>query len=156
MTTKSGKRSSGTRAKSTATRSRTTKTTQTTKTAKAPTSPRGTRKTPAAAKVAPKLVEVKDPVLTKPELRKRELIDLVVARSGGKKKDAKPAIEATLAILGEALADGRDLNLRPFGKLKISRTEEKANGTIIACRVRQPVAENPQEDDPVPDMHAAE
>ena len=44
-------------------------------------------------------------------MRKKELIDLVVERSGLKKKDAKPIIEATLAILGGALADTRELDL---------------------------------------------
>jgi len=75
---------------------------------------------------------------TQPALRKTELIDLVVERSGAKKKDVKTAIEATLAVLGEALAEERELNLRPFGKLKVTRRAEKPNGTVLVCRVRQP------------------
>ncbi|MBT3140855.1 DNA-binding protein [Phaeobacter gallaeciensis] len=70
-------------------------------------------------------------------MKKRELIDLVVARSGVKKKDAKPAIEAALAILGETIAEGRELNLQPLGKLRINRTEDKGNGRIIICKLRQ-------------------
>ena len=89
-----------------------------------------------------------------PELRKKELIDMAVERSGMKKKDAKPAIEAALAILGEALADGRDLNLRPMGKVKTQRREEKSNGTVIVCRVRQPASAPKPAPSPVP--HAAE
>jgi len=158
MTSKTGTRTTTkSRAKSgTTSRSRTTRTTKTTKTASAPTKPRAVRKTPAAPKVKPTLVEAKNPVVTQPELRKKELIDLVVARSGVKKKDAKPAIEAMLAVLGEALAEGRELNLRPMGKLKVNRVEKKSNGTIIASRIRQPrdtLATSPQPD---PIAHAAE
>ena len=149
MTSKTGTRStSKSRAASKPTRTRK-PSTKTTTTAKAPTSPRSRGKAPAAAKVEPKLVEVKEPVVAQPELRKKELIDLIVARSRTKKKDAKPVIEAALAVLGEALADGRELNLRPLGKLKISRREDKANGTVIVCRVRQPAGSvNPPEPTP--------
>ncbi|GAA6192159.1 MULTISPECIES: HU family DNA-binding protein [Roseobacteraceae] len=90
----------------------------------------------------PKVVKVSEPESSdvetgEPEMKKRELIDLVVARSGVKKKDAKPAIEAALAILGETIAEGRELNLQPLGKLRINRTEDKGNGRIIICKLRQ-------------------
>lgn len=72
-------------------------------------------------------------------LTKKELVDEAVLRSGIKKKDAKPVVEALLAVLGEAVAEGRDLNLRPFGKLRINRSETRSNGTIHICRLRQPL-----------------
>ena len=72
------------------------------------------------------------------ELKKNELIDLVVERSGIKKRDAKPAIEAALAILGQALADGRPLNLRPLGKVKVSNMKHKENALVLNLRLRQP------------------
>lgn len=122
------------------------RTTKPKKTSKATT----TRRAPRATAVKPKLVEVKEAVVSKPELRKKELIDLVVERSGAKKKDAKPAVEAMLAVLGEALADGRELNLRPFGKLKVTRQSEKSNGTIIVCRVRQPKDGTTEGSNPAP------
>ncbi|WP_234172573.1 HU family DNA-binding protein [Ruegeria pomeroyi] len=71
------------------------------------------------------------------ELRKRELIDLVVARSDVKKKFAKPAVEAMLAILGEAISQERDLNLQPLGKLKVNRSADKGNGQVIICKLRR-------------------
>lgn len=89
---------------------------------------------------APKVVKIVDPVAVDPDLRKKELIDLVVERSGVRKKDAKPAVEAALEVLGEALASGRGMNLQPFGKLRINRSEEKANGRVIVCRLRQSAA----------------
>ena len=80
---------------------------------------------------------ISKPVVSEPDMRKKELIDLAVARSGVKKKDAKPTVEAVLAILGEAIAEGRELNLQPFGKLRINRSEVKPNGRVIVCKLRQ-------------------
>lgn len=94
----------------------------------------------AAKAPVPTLVSVTTPVVAPADLRKKELIDLVVERSGAKKRDAKPAIEATLAVLGEMLASGRELNLPPLGKVRINRVEEKANGRVIICKLRQPRA----------------
>jgi|TARA_B110000908_G_scaffold165885_1_gene216052 DNA-binding protein HU-alpha len=70
-------------------------------------------------------------------MRKKELIDLVVERSGIKKKDAKPVVEATLAILGEALAETRELNLQPLGKVKVRREKLMPNGRILVTKIRQ-------------------
>jgi len=60
----------------------------------------------AAEKSAPlaKPANATDPVLAEPDLKKKELVDLVVERSGIKKKDAKPVVEAMLAVLGETIA----------------------------------------------------
>ena len=89
------------------------------------------RKTPikAAAK----------PSITAPDtaLNKKQLIERVVERSGIKKKDAKPAIEATLAILGEALEAGEEMNLQPLGKVMIKREIDKPNAHIFICRIRR-------------------
>lgn len=71
------------------------------------------------------------------ELRKRELIEAVVQRSGVKKKDAKPVVEAMLQEIGENLAEGRDLVLPPLGKIKVAREKKTQNGRVIVVRVRQ-------------------
>lgn len=92
---------------------------------------------PVSAAPVPKLVTVSTPVVAEADLKKRELIDLVVEKSGIKKKDAKPVVEAMLAVLGETIAAGRELNLQPLGKLRINRAEEKSNGRIIVCKLRQ-------------------
>ena len=73
-------------------------------------------------------------------MRKKELIDLVVERSGIKKKDAKPVVEAMLSVLGEAIGSGRELNMQPLGKLRINRSVERSNGRIIVCKLRQSTA----------------
>lgn len=92
-------------------------------------------KAPAAA--APVVVDAPQAVVSGPVMRKRELIDLVVEKSGIKKKDAKPVIEAMLSVLGEAVADNRELNLQPFGKIKVRRAKEMPNGRVLVTKIRQ-------------------
>jgi len=120
--------------RSTTARKTTTTRAATTKTATAKATPRTA--TPAKPPV-PKVVQMSEPQVSAPEMKKKELIDTVVERSGIKKKDAKPVVEAMLAVLGEAIGDGRKLNLQPLGKLRINRSEEKSNGRVIVCKLRQ-------------------
>lgn len=70
-------------------------------------------------------------------LRKKELVDRVVARTGAKKRDAKPIVEALLSELGEALADGRSLVLPPLGRVRINREKQLTNGRVIVAKIRQ-------------------
>ncbi|KIC20982.1 hypothetical protein RA20_06355 [Leisingera sp. ANG-Vp] len=79
-------------------------------------------------------------MVSAPELGKKELVEQAVERSGIKKRDAKPVVEAVLALLGEAVAEGRELNLKPFGKLRINRSQERSNGKVFVCKLRQPEA----------------
>lgn len=94
----------------------------------------------------PTVVDAPKAVIVGPMMRKKELIDQVVARSGLKKKDVKPAVEMTLAVLGEALADNRELNLPPFGKLKVRREKHLANGRIVVAKIRQSEPPRPEEE----------
>lgn len=114
----------------------TTKKTPTTAKKKAP-----VKRTAVKAIKAPTAVVSKAPAVEAaeevPTLRKKELIDRVVARSGIKKKDAKPTIEAMLAVLGEALGNGEELNLHPMGKMKVTRVIDKPNATVMVTKVRR-------------------
>ncbi|KIN66391.1 DNA-binding protein HU [Sulfitobacter noctilucicola] len=93
---------------------------------------------PAAAKAAePTIVDAPQPVIVGPMLRKKELVDTVVARSGLKKKDVKPAVEMVLTVLGEALGDNRDLNLPPLGRIKVRREKTLKNGRVVTAKIRQ-------------------
>lgn len=128
-------------------------------TKKAPTTPRKSTKAEAAVNAAaqspdPEVVVNESPKITAPELKKKELIDIVVARSGVKKRDAKPVVEAMLAILGETIADGRELNLAPMGKLKITRMKKTTKAHIITTRLRR--NEQHRTDAPDPLAQAAE
>lgn len=108
-----------------------------------------------AAKAAPETVVVQEsvPTSTQPELKKVELIDMVVERAGVKKRDAKPAIEAALEILGAALAEGREVNMQPLGKIRVNRMKHLSSARVMTCKVRQTIkddaAEKPLDDDPV-------
>jgi DNA-binding protein HU-alpha len=106
-----------------------------------------------APKATPVVVEGPQPVVSGPMMRKKELIDLVVERSGIKKKDAKPVVEATLAILGEALADARELNLQPLGKVKVRREKQMPNGRVLVTKIRQsmPNTDTPETSSDVPE-----
>lgn len=129
-------------AKTTSTRSRTTKA-KTTATKTTTSQPKTAAKSATARKevtmapATPVVVDAPTPVVSGPMMRKKELIDAVVARSGLKKKDVKPAVEATLAVLGEALQEGRALNLQPMGKIKINREKKLASGKMLVARIRQ-------------------
>jgi len=120
MATKAGPRSSA--EKSTTTRGKTATT---------------ARKPAGAPAAKPVVVAEAAPDAALPDLKRQELLAQVVARSEVKKKFAKPVLEAALALIGEALAEGRDLNLEPLGKVKINRTRQMANGRVTVARIRQ-------------------
>lgn len=103
--------------------------------------PRKTKaKTPAATPVAPVVVGEVKPVATGAALRKKALLEKVTERAGIKRRDAKAAIEAALEVLGEAIADGQEINLPGFGKLKVTRSKTLSNGRVFTTRIRQPLA----------------
>ncbi len=103
------------------------------------TAPQTRSKTPVsrAKPLDPEVVVTESPTVAEPELKKKELIDTVVAMSGVKKRDAKPVIEAMLSVLGETIAEGRELNLAPMGKLKITRMKKTTKAQVITARLRR-------------------
>lgn len=124
------------------------------KTSKSNTAPKSSTRKPAAKKTAPPpsaamaeptLVNKPKPVVLGPVMRKKELIDTVVTRSGIKKKDAKPVVEAALAVLGEALAEGRELILPPLGKVIVRKEKELPRGKMMIVKLRQSTPPTPQE-----------
>ena len=107
-----------------------------------PAAKRTTTKTAAKPATADAVSETSS-VVALAALRKRELIDKVIERSGAKKKYAKPAIEAMIDVLGEALAEGRELNLQPMGRFKTQRSKDTSNARIIIAKIRQSKAAQP-------------
>lgn len=92
-----------------------------------------------------------EPNLTEPELKKPELINTIVERTGMKKKDVKPVVEAMLGVLGETLAKGQEMNLQPFGRVKVNNTKELAKAQVHSVRIRQSKAAISDADDSMPD-----
>ena len=70
-------------------------------------------------------------------LRKGDFIEAVVARCGVKKRDAKPAIEAAMAILGETLQGGRGINMPELGKIKVQNSKTVGDVSVINLRMRR-------------------
>jgi len=105
--------------------------------AKATTAPR--KRTAPQADPAPRPVVVAEaaPEAVQPDLKRQELLAQVVARSGVKKKFAKPVMEAMLEVLGGTLSEGRELNLPPLGKVKLNRTKDGARARVIVAKIRQ-------------------
>lgn len=89
------------------------------------------------------------PVDTPAPLKKQELLAQVIERSDIPKRDAKPVVEAMLAVLGDALAEGRELNLKPMGKIKRKRVTEGDKARVIVASIRQPHAAGTDADAPV-------
>ncbi|WP_342070683.1 HU family DNA-binding protein [Yoonia algicola] len=72
-------------------------------------------------------------------LKKPELLDAVVARTNLKKRDVKPAVEAALAVLGDALRDEKVINLPPLGKLRLVKSKPLDGGaTVMTLKLRTP------------------
>lgn len=92
-----------------------------------------------------------EPNLTEPELKKPELINTIVERTGMKKKDVKPVVEAMLGVLGETLAKGQEMNLQPFGRVKVNNTKELAKAQVHSVRIRQSKAAISDADESMPD-----
>jgi nucleoid DNA-binding protein len=85
-------------------------------------------------KEAPETAKTEDGTLKKPEL-----LDAVVARTNLKKRDVKPAVEAALAVLGEALRGGAVVNLPPLGKLRVVKTKPLDGGAaVVTLKLRTP------------------
>lgn len=73
----------------------------------------------------------------RPTLRRKELVDRVVAATGAKKKAVRDIVEATLKVLGEALAADESLALPPFGKARVNRHRDLATGEVMTVRLRR-------------------
>ena len=71
------------------------------------------------------------------QVKMKEFLERVVARSGLKRNEAKSAAEATLAVLGEAIANGEEVNLPGLGKLKVNREKATDRGTVYVIGVVQ-------------------
>lgn len=70
-------------------------------------------------------------------LKKPDLIDRVVERSGEKKRHVKPILEAALAVLGEALSKGEELNLQPLGRVKVNRHRVDDDAELLILKLRR-------------------
>ncbi|MFN3724421.1 MAG: HU family DNA-binding protein [Paracoccaceae bacterium] len=78
-------------------------------------------------------------------LKLRELVSRVAESTGGKKKDIKEIVEATLATLGAALAKGEELNLPGVGKVRVAKSVDREGRSMMTLKVRGVGAAKPKE-----------
>lgn len=85
----------------------------------------------AVGKVEALAVPPATDVVTEEPFKKADLIAQVTEATGLKRRDVKAVVEASLAAMAQALADGRDLNAMPLGKLRQIKTKELASGAVV-------------------------
>lgn len=69
-------------------------------------------------------------------VRLKELVDRVVASTGGNRKNVKEVVEATLAQLGLALNNGETLVLSELGKVRVVKAQGAASGSTMTLKLR--------------------
>ena len=72
-----------------------------------------------------------------PSLRIKGLVDRVAATTGGKRKEVKQTVEATLTALGDALAGGEELNLPGFGRIRVARSAQRDGASHMTLKVKR-------------------
>jgi hypothetical protein len=97
------------------------------------------KKTPVATEAAaepppPASPEPSSPVVT---LGRKDLIERVREASGARKKDVKAIVEATLALMGEALSRGEVLHLPPLGVARVKRGLDGNDGKSLVVKLRR-------------------
>lgn len=76
-------------------------------------------------------------------LRVKDLVEAVLTRTAGKKKETRTAVEATLAVIGEALSKGQGLNLPPLGRAKVNRQKEIGDSELLVVKFKRDSAGKP-------------
>jgi DNA-binding protein len=70
-------------------------------------------------------------------LRKKDMLQRLSERTGMRKNQLKPVMEAVLAELGDALIKGESLNLPPLGKLSVNRSIAQEKADVVICKLRR-------------------
>ncbi len=72
-----------------------------------------------------------------PEFRRPELIEKVMERSGMKRKDVKPVVEAMLAVMGDLLVEETDMNIAPLGKIMVKNCKDIEKAHVLTVKIRR-------------------
>ncbi|MEE9389293.1 MAG: HU family DNA-binding protein [Paracoccaceae bacterium] len=73
-------------------------------------------------------------------VRRKELVERIVARSGLKPNAVKSVLDAVLQEMGDALSAGEGLNLHPFGKVTVNRQKQMEDKEVLICKIRRKLA----------------
>ena len=69
-------------------------------------------------------------------LKRRALLEAVAMRVGFKRTDARDVMDAVLVEMAEALDQGRDLILPPFGKVMLRKDKDGQDGRPMVARIK--------------------
>ncbi len=75
------------------------------------------------------------------QVKKKDFVERVAARSGAKKAVARDLTDAVLEVLAQALTQGESLALPPLGKLTVLRQSDKAGGEVLHLKLKRANAE---------------
>ncbi|PKP85041.1 MAG: hypothetical protein CVT80_04770 [Alphaproteobacteria bacterium HGW-Alphaproteobacteria-2] len=70
------------------------------------------------------------------KLGRNDLLAAVAEQSGVKRTDVRKVLDAAFAQMNAAAATGRDLDLSPFGKLRIVKRKVGKSGETLVCRLK--------------------
>lgn len=72
-------------------------------------------------------------------LKRKEFIARVKLATDGAKPDLRSIVDATLTVLGDALAKGEDVQLRPLGRARVNRSRkaETSTTTVLTIKLRR-------------------
>jgi len=69
-------------------------------------------------------------------LKRRTLLEAVAMRVGVKRTDAREVMDVVLVEMAEALDQGRDLILPPFGKVMLRKDKDGQDGRPMVARIK--------------------
>lgn len=70
------------------------------------------------------------------KLGRTDLLAAVAVQSGMKRTDVRKVLDAAFAQMNSAAAAGRDLDLSPFGKLRIVKRKAGKSRETLVCRLK--------------------
>lgn len=73
-----------------------------------------------------------------PSVNRKILLERVHKITGGKMRDVKAVVEATLTVMGDALKAGEALRLPPFGNAKVRQKADAEAGSAMRAMLRGP------------------
>lgn len=96
-------------------------------------------KTTSTAAPKPAIAAVEPKTTPAVMVRRKELVERIVASSGLKPNAVKSVLDAVLVEMGDALSAGEGLNIHPLGKITVNRAKKLEDREILVCKIRRKV-----------------
>lgn len=71
------------------------------------------------------------------QMRTMDLINVIAPNITVSRKDIRTALDAAFKVMGEALAEGKMLNLPPLGKMSVKRTKTGEKSDMVMLKLRR-------------------